>query len=178
MLYRRRIAGLLLAGAMVGGLTLAALPASATTNYYEIFSGVGTILCLQPAGGSGDAGTPIVQEPCNTANPAQNWAPAGLGGSSYEFVNQQTGDCLDARGKNVNHTPVQEWPCTGISNEHWSWPHSFPSAFWPIGSQVSGSSGFCLDDLGAGQRAGAGVQIYSCDGTSDQAWAIAGPVPG
>jgi hypothetical protein len=37
-----------------------------------------------------------------------------------------------------------------ISNEHWTWTHSFPGAFWPLPSPVAGGSGFCLDAPGAG----------------------------
>ena len=73
-------------------------------------------------------------------------------------------------------TPVDQWPCNSISNERWSWPHSFPDGMWPIRSQVAGSSSYCLDVPGASTQAGLGVQIYTCNGTSAQAWGIVGPV--
>jgi len=168
------------AAAAIGLTTAFALPASASaTNYFEIAVQVGTfapVMCLQPADPAGGAGTAIVQQPCTAGNQAQNWAPVGLGGSSYEFVNRASGECLDARGGAARGTPIQQWPCASISNEHWSWSHSFPDAFWPIGSQVAGSSGFCLDVPGASQQAGLGMQLYTCNGTAAQAWAIAGPV--
>jgi hypothetical protein len=183
MHIRRKAAGLMLAAAAaaaaVGLTTAAALPASASaTNYFKIFIQVGTfapVMCLQPADPAGGAGTAIVQQPCANIQ-AQNWAPVNIGGSSYEFMNQSSGECLEVRGGAVSHTPIDQWPCNTISNEHWSWPHSFPDGFWPIVSQVAGSSGFCLDVPGASQQAGLAMQLYTCNGTVAQAWVISGPV--
>ena len=180
MHVRRKTAGVMLAAAAAVGLTTAAaVPASAsTTGYYKIFVQLGTFptaMCLQPADPAGGAGTPIVQQPC-TVSQAQNWAPTGIGGSSYKFVNQATGLCMDVRGGAARGTPIDQWPCSSISNERWSWPHSLPDGLWPIRSQVAGSSSYCLDVPGASKQAGLGVQIYTCNGTAAQAWAIAGPV--
>ena len=181
MFLQHKTAGLMLAAAAAVGLTTAfALPASASaTNYFEIAVQVGTsapVYCLQPANPAGGAGTAIVQEPCSAGNQAQNWAPINIGGSSYQFLNQASGECLDARGGAARGTPIQQWPCNTISNERWSWPHDFPDGFWPIGSQVAGSSGFCLDVPGASQQAGISMQLYTCNNTAAQAWAIIGPV--
>ena len=183
MFLRRRTAGAVLAAAAAAGLTTAAvLPASAsasTTSYFELLMHVSTFapsMCLQPADPAGGAGTAIVQQPCAPGSQAQNWAPVKTSGSTYEFVNQSSGMCLDVRGGAARGTPIQQWPCGNISNEHWSWPHSFPDAFWPLPSQVAGSSGFCLDVPGASTQAGLAMQLYSCNGTPAQAWAVAGPV--
>jgi hypothetical protein len=181
MFLRRRTAGAVLAAAAAAGLiTAAAVPASAsTTGYFELLVQVGTFapaMCLQPVNPAGGAGTAIVQEPCSVGNQAQDWAPVNTAGSTYEFTNQASGMCLDVRGGAARGTPIQQWPCGNISNEHWSWPHSFPDAFWPLTSQVAGSSGFCLDVPGASTQAGLAVQLWSCNGTPAQAWAIAGPV--
>ena len=179
MIFRRK-AAILMAGflAAAGLGTAVALPASASPppgNYFSILNGGGTQMCLQPAGAADSAGTAIVQEPCdiNGANPAQHWAPIIIGGSTIELVNQATGMCLDARGGAARGTPIDQWPCNTISNEHWSWPHGFPDGFWPLGSQVAGSSGFCLDEPGADRfTAGLAMQLYTCNGTSAQAWGI------
>jgi Ricin-type beta-trefoil lectin domain-like len=45
----------------------------------------------------------------------------------------------------------------------------------PASASTTGSSN-CLDVPGASKQAGLGVQIYTCNGTAAQAWAIAGPV--
>lgn len=182
MRIRSRTAGLLLAAAAATGLTTAAtLPASAGTSpagYYTILVQVGTsapVMCLQPADPAGGAGTAIVQQPCAGVQ-AQNWAPLTVSGTSYRFLNQVSGLCMDVDGGAASGTLIDQWPCNSISNERWSWPHGFPDGLWPIRSQVAGSSGYCLDVPGASTQAGLGVQVYACNGTAAQAWAIAGPV--
>jgi hypothetical protein len=180
MHVRRRTAGLMLAVAAAAGLTTAAaLPASASAaGYYEILVQASTFAptrCLQPADPAGGAGTAVVQQPC-VSSQAQHWAPISGGGSTYRFLNQATGLCLDVRGGAVAGTPIDLWPCNTISNERWSWPHDFPDGLWPIGSQVAGTSRFCLDVPGDSTQAGLGVQIYWCNNTRAQAWAISGPV--
>lgn len=177
---QRRTARLMLAAAAAVGLTAAVgqTTAAAATNYFLILVQVapdGPVLCLQPADPTAGPGTAIVQEPCDKHAQAQAWAPVNVGGSSYEFLNQASGECMDARGGAARGTPIQQWTCNTISNEHWSWPHEIPAAFWPLGSQVAGSSNFCLDVPQASQVAGVGVQLYTCNGTSAQAWGIVGP---
>lgn len=181
MRFRSRTAGLLLAAATAAGLAAAVtLPASASTSpagYYQIIPRVGadaTGMCLQPADPAGGAGTAIVQQPC-TGSQAQHWAPLTISGTSYRFLNQASGLCMDVAGGAASGTPVDQWPCNSISNERWSWPHSFPDGFWPVKSQVAGSSSYCLDVPGASAQAGLGVQIYRCNNTAAQAWLITVP---
>jgi hypothetical protein len=148
MRIRSRTAALLAAAA---GLTVAAaLPATASaspTGYYKLLVRVGAsapVMCLQPADPAGGAGTAIVQQP-RAGVQAQNWAPLSISGTSYRFLNQASGLCMDVAGGAASGTPVDQWPCNSISNERWSWPHSFPDGLWPIRSQVAGSSSYCLD---------------------------------
>ncbi len=82
--------------------------------------------CLQPANGSSKAGEWIVLEPCN-GSPAQYWAlqrhhPGNgiLTKVWYYVINQSDKLCLDARGNADNGTPIQQWPCSGISDEKWN----------------------------------------------------------
>jgi hypothetical protein len=182
MRIRSRTAGLVLAAAAAAGLTAAAaLPASANTSpsgWYKIFvqvAGSAPAMCLQPARPDGGAGTAIVQQPCAN-NLAQDWWPRSIGGTSYQFVNFVNGMCMDARGGAARGTPIEQWPCNTISNERWSWPFSFPDGMLPIRSEVAGTNGYCLDVPGASTQAGLGVQIYTCNGTTAQAWGIDGPV--
>ena len=178
MLFSRKTAGLLLTGAMFIGLAAAAAPASASPSYFVIISGVvsSNDLCLQGAT-AGDGSTTVVQEVCDTGSEAQQWTPIGLGGSSYKLEYRAFGLCVDAHGGAARGTPITLWPCSAsISNERWAWPHPFPDGFWPIGSQVAGSSGYCLDVPGGQALPGLGMQLWTCNGTAAQAWAIAGPV--
>jgi ricin-type beta-trefoil lectin protein len=79
---------------------------------------------------------------------------------------------MDVAGGAASGTPIDLWPCNSISNERWSWPHNFPDKDWPIRSQVSGSSSYCLDVPGASTQAGLGVQIYWGNNSLAQEWSI------
>jgi hypothetical protein len=145
MRIQSRTVGLLLAAAAAGLTAAAALPASAITSpagYYQILVRAGTsapVMCLQPADPAGGAGTAIVQQPCASIQ-AQNWAPLTISGTSYRFLNQASGLCMDVAGGAASGTPVDQWPCNSISNERWSWPHSFPDGLWPIRSRSTGAT--------------------------------------
>jgi hypothetical protein len=81
--------------------------------------------CLQPAKGSSANGAAIVQVACD-GSAAQNWSmhfmASGFANNHtwYQLTNQANHLCLDARGGAVNGTPIQQWTCSGISNEKWS----------------------------------------------------------
>ncbi len=81
-------------------------------------------MCLQPAKGSAANGAAIVQVACD-GSAAQSWAmhfmASGLANNHtwYQVINQSNHLCLDARGGAVDGTPIQQWPCSGISNEKW-----------------------------------------------------------
>lgn len=182
MRIRFRTAALLLAATAAASLAAAVAPparaSAGPAGYYQILVQVGPgapVMCLQPADPAGGAGTAVVQQPCASVQ-AQHWAPLAVSGTSYRFLNQASGLCLDVAGSAASGTPVDQWPCNSISNERWSWPHGFPDGMWPVRSQVAGTSRYCLDVPGASAQPGLGLQIYWCNGTPAQAWAITGPV--
>jgi len=129
--------------------------------------------CIQPVDSSTVEGAAIVQEPCDsTAVPAQLWTIIPWKGY-FHYVNQATGMCLDARGGAQNHTPVEQWPCNSISNEHWVYTPAKPGdqSVVVVYSAVAGSSGkFCLDVPGGQKTDGLALQIYTCNGTKSQQW--------
>lgn len=161
MFIRRRVAGLLAASAMSLGLTAAmALPANAASYFRFEANGFGE--CLQPSSGGSGNGAAIVQEPCDGSE-AQNWAPISLGGHSYQFLNQATGACMDARGSATAGVPVEQWTCGTISNEKWSYPVSMPSDFgYFVTSEVSGTSNLCLDGTASSASPGLQMRIETC----------------
>lgn len=143
--------------------------------------------CLQPANGSSKAGELIVQEPCN-GSPSQYWAlqrhhPGNgiLTAVWYYVVNQSNNLCLDARGNAVNGTPIQQWPCTGISDEKWNPTHcSGPTC--SVASEIYNSAvpadrktgTHCLATQGTGD--GVSMVLMSCDsGVSSQRWNASWP---
>jgi hypothetical protein len=154
----------------VAALMFTAKPAAALQPF--VFFNAHTSMCIQPQNDSTAQGTPIVQEPCK-ASGTQQWIYLPDGSAGFQFQNAQTGLCLDARGGAANHTPVQQWPCNGISNEKWQiFVPAKGSLDAPVQSRVAGSSGFCLDIPGGQATVGLAMQIYGCNQTVSQLWQL------
>jgi Ricin-type beta-trefoil lectin domain-like len=159
---------------LVIGLTaaVASIPAAASWgNSPGIIFSFFSNQCLQPVNGSTDQGAEIVQEPCN-GGAAQQWMKVHVSGNSFHYMNGLSGLCLDARGRAVNRTPVQQWTCNSISNENWE-PgpaNDIPNVIPPLTSRVSGTSSHCLDMPGGQPVDGLAMQIYRCNGTEAQQW--------
>jgi hypothetical protein len=132
-----------------------------------------TRMCMQPVDGSTLAGAAIVQKPCNSdAGAAQLWTIVPVKSGYFHYVNQLSGMCLDARGGAKNGTPVQQWPCNGISNELWVYSpvnaaHKSPVYVY---SGVAGAHKFCLDVPGGQKVSGLALQIYGYNGSAAQQW--------
>jgi hypothetical protein len=151
-------------------LMFTANPAAALQPF--MFFNAHTNMCLEPQNDSTAPGTPILLEPC-TGLGAQQWIYIGAGSAGFLFLNAQTGLCLDARGGATNHTPVQQWPCNGISNEKWQiFVAAKGSPGAPVESRVAGSSSFCLDIPGDQAIVGLAMQIYGCNETGAQLWQL------
>jgi hypothetical protein len=133
-----------------------------------LFFNAHTNLCLGPENNSPAQGTPIVQESCSGS---PEWI-ALSDGAGVQFQNGLSGMCLDARGGAANHTPVQQWPCNGISNERWKISGSGGTQNAPVQSMVAGSNGFCLDIPGGQTTVGLAMQIYVCNNTVSQLWQL------
>jgi hypothetical protein len=130
--------------------------------------------CMQPIGGSMDAGAPVVLEPCSTSPdgiPEQDWFPQAIDftGTRFHLINSKSGMCLDVLGSNTNGTPVGQWPCNSNSDERWIEVGRFldfdhPA---PIYSNISGSLHTCLE---APDDPTAAVRIAACANTPAQQW--------
>ena len=71
--------------------------------------------CLQPVNGSTAQGAAIVQKTCNGST-AQQWTVHLVSSTKVHLINRASGLCLDARGKAVNGTPIQQWACNSITS--------------------------------------------------------------
>jgi hypothetical protein len=155
----------------VVALMLMAKPAAALQQF--VFFNAHTGMCLEPQNESTAVGAPIVQQPSCSSSGAQRWIYLPGGSAGFQFQNAQTGLCLDARGGAANHTPVQQWPCNGISNEKWQvFVPAKGSLDAPVQSRVAGSKGFCLDIPGGQATVGLAMQIYGCNQTVSQLWQL------
>jgi hypothetical protein len=74
--------------------------------------------CLQPIDQSHNRGDAIVQQTCN-GGAAQQWTVHTVSATKVHLINRESGLCMDARGKGVDGTPIQQWSCNQISNEDW-----------------------------------------------------------
>lgn len=153
--------------ALVVTACIAGVPAFAQSSTGTIQS-VTSNLCLQPVNESTAQGAAIVLEPCNNSA-AQQWTNVPVNGNISHYVNGVSGFCLDARGRAVNHTPVQQWTCNKISNENWESPEAEADTIPPLISRVSGTRSR-LDIPGGQNIAGLAMQIYACNGTLAQIW--------
>jgi len=104
----------------------------------------------------------------------QEWkvVPAGTqsGKTFYELRSGLTGMCLDMAidGAVGNGTRVQQWPCTGASNQRWIAEHS--SGWVRLFNQQT--PGLCLDVTGARYVDGVPLQVWECNTGWNQRWNI------
>ncbi len=171
MKHHRKIAGLLVAGALSAISVVAAeAPAYAAGAYHPIVNyGSGKCAGLSPLDYYSN-GARVVQQTCN-GQPEQQWAPIPLGSRYYRFVNARSGMCMDVRnGKSADRTPVQQWTCTNTPGMSW-YVASIPAI---VPTQVrSKIAGKCLDVRGGSLQDGAAIQIYRCtSNNSAQSWTI------
>ncbi|WP_329586213.1 RICIN domain-containing protein [Kitasatospora sp. NBC_01250] len=92
------------------------------------------------------------------------------------MTNNDRGQCLDGDTNTIpnNGAKVQLWGCNGWSNQTWDWA---PAAGYPAGyySIQNNDRGECLDgDTNTIPNNGAKVQLWGCNGWSNQTWAWGG----
>ena len=102
-------------------------------------------------------------EPC-AGTPTQQWHlvyPRGvnpsLGARRTTLINPWSGMCLAAPGSGT----VALAPCNGYANEAWTLPPG------PVASQIPG---LCLDVRGDQVANNTEIDIWTCNGTTAQAW--------
>jgi hypothetical protein len=157
--------------ALGAGVVIAATNATAGDDTFaRSLRNVGNGLCLQPADASMDAGTAIVQQPCD-GSLAQEWGFLALGGTTFRMINHNSGLCIDAQGGNANGTPVIQWPCAAITNETFDSGVQLPGQV-TMTSRVSGTRSHCIDVPGQQTTAGLAVQLWSCNKTVAQSWLV------
>ena len=119
--------------------------------------------CLQPINGSHNQGDAIVQQPCNGST-AQQWTVHLVSGTKVHLINRASGLCLDARGKAVNGTPIQQWTCNTITNENWS----FGITNNLLSSGISNTFSHCVATPGS--QNGLAMALRACSSDISQKW--------
>jgi hypothetical protein len=90
----------------------------------------------------------------------------------YELKNKVTGGCLDMAidGPVGNGTRVQQWECTGASNQRWVARPVVSGNNWV--KLVNVRSGLCLDVTNVSYTDYATLQVWQCSGNWNQRWNI------
>ncbi|MGK4598539.1 RICIN domain-containing protein [Amycolatopsis sp. w19] len=153
-----KIIGLLSAALAV--TALAAPPAGADA-YYRVRN-YGSNKCIQPHPSAPlEQRAPVVQMPCNN-NAVQKWAIVPNTSTTFRFINQASGRCLDVEGGNTNRAPVIQVTCNTNSGQRWVppvVPNSVPKFIY---SKVGGGNPTrCLDAKGETADL-TQMQIYDC----------------
>jgi hypothetical protein len=143
---------------------LAAAPAQVQTDDTAVNLVSGTNgKCLQPINQSHTQGDAIVQQTCNGST-AQQWTVRTVSDSAIHVINRDSGLCLDARGKAVDGTPIQQWPCNQISNENWRRGGTNNM----LVSGISDTWSHCV--ASPGNQDGLAMELRQCSGASSQVW--------
>jgi hypothetical protein len=158
-----RLVTLSFAAAMATALNLTAASLARAEDPIVKLVSVSSGKCLQPINGSHTQGDAIVQESCN-GSAAQQWTVKSVSSTKVHLVNRSSGLCLDARGKAVNGTPIQQWTCNWISNENWS----FGITNKLLSSGISNTFSHCI--ASPGFQDGLPMELRFCDGDSAQLW--------
>jgi aryl-phospho-beta-D-glucosidase BglC (GH1 family) len=133
--------------------------------------------CVDATGEGTANGTTVQQWACGSGTYStqtnQEWEFTSAGSGYYEVTNVNA----PAEAWNVvnngttNGSLMQLWTYGGASNEQWE-PVSLGSGYYKF---VGKGSGLCLDTPGASTANGVQLQIYTCNGTTAQAFKLVTP---
>jgi hypothetical protein len=86
--------------------------------------------------------------------------------------NKNSGKCLDMAtdGTIGNGTRVQQWTCSGATNQRWVARSVVAGNNWV--KLVNQRSNLCLDVTNVSYTDGALLQVWSCSGNWNQRWNI------
>lgn len=154
---------------MIGTFGVAG-PAFADDHFDMTVRNMGSWKCLAPAGESWGAGVRIVQVTC-TGSAFQRWDLVDHDDHIFQLRNAVTLQCMDVLGSNSNATAVVQWPCANISNQRFQASRDLPGVV-ELRSRVAGTSTHCLDVPGGSSADGLGMQVWTCNGTVAQQFAV------
>jgi len=173
-LGRRTVASALAVGGVATALALGTAGSSdaASVTYVQLRNQLSGLCVQTNPGAPASAGVQLVQEPCTTRanlDTAQLWLDIDQKRPG-RLLNRKSSACLDVHGSYANFTPVDTWPCNGISNETWTY---HPDRMW---TQFTSHNNQCLDVAGGRPDPGTPIVTYHCD-ASDAAQLFAVVVP-
>jgi hypothetical protein len=120
-----------------------------------------------------NAFSPVVQQTCNSALPTQRWHLEAVG-SFNKIVSDSNGTCLRSSGNNGSGIFTSPDCSNPPSNLQWSYAVNDPQVTFFAGEFVQRSSGKCIDVPQATTAEGAQLQVFNCNLTTAQIWALIG----
>jgi hypothetical protein len=95
--------------------------------------------------------------------------PASPAEATTTVVVQHSGQCLDVRGgpqATQDGARIEQWPCTGATNQSWTLQDAGNSQF----RLVALNSSKCVDTISGGTAAGTGLHQMPCTTAASQLW--------
>jgi subtilase family serine protease len=124
--------------------------------------------CLDVMSAGTTNGTLVDLYTCNGTG-SQKWDVRSNG----ELINPQSGRCLDSPSNPTSASPLVSLEiddCTDVIGQRWTLPYSVPGSTGPIVSGIA--SGPCVDDASAKTTNGNKIDIYPCNSSNAQKWAV------
>ncbi|HEY8101101.1 MAG TPA: RICIN domain-containing protein [Burkholderiaceae bacterium] len=145
------------------------------SGQYQIIS-TSSGRCLDVTGGPTATGDGVLTElwDCVPQATNQSWAltvPAATATATTQVISVHSGKCLDVTGGTAatgNGVPIEQWTCSGQSNEAWTVKDMGNGQYELIAS----NSGKCLDITNSSTVSGTPVQQMSCTGQPNQLWTL------
>jgi hypothetical protein len=84
-----------------------------------------------------------------------------------------TSKCVDLTGGDTTDgTRLQIWDCNGLDNQKWGYDGNLRTLYYLSSSANHPDASKCLDLAGGVGYNGANVQIWDCNGHTNQQWAL------
>jgi Glycosyl hydrolase family 59/Ricin-type beta-trefoil lectin domain/Concanavalin A-like lectin/glucanases superfamily len=136
---------------------LSVKPLSATPSG-SIVAGIDRAECVDVNEGSALSGTKVQLWDCDNDAKSQHWTMEKNG------TIRINGRCLGVSGAgNVNGALIKELACTSTQNDKWAAVN---------GELVNLQSGRCLDDPASSTAAGTQLDLWACNGGTNQIWYV------
>jgi hypothetical protein len=173
MKARKKLTIGMLVGALVIGLNLlgAGIAQAATVFTVEHFGSVRG-LCLEPEGGFTLEIVPIELQPCD-GSPEQRWLFQPFGGTNrFQIANESTHLCMNAFDGAHDNARVLQVQCVPISNEQWRTDRALPDVTRLMSRERFSDTNICIDVPFNLPGVGVDVQLFTCNSTDAQRWAV------
>lgn len=159
MSVKRRILGVIAAGAMAAALSLVASGVAHADSAFHPIRNTDTGMCLQPQ--TTEVFKPIVEHTCNGSQ-IQRWVFIKVGTNHYRILNQASGFCFDAFDGAFNGARILQNDCAPISNDEFNTGAAIPGVV-KLESRVGfRDNGFCIGLPGAAAIEGLAAVLFTC----------------